>query len=119
MGTDNDLPKLRNLDMFPAEVSGQKTICLRDPLHLSDKVFFIPYPTFFIVRLFDGQHSIVDIQTEFMRRFGELLYREKIQEIIDQFDEHFLLDSERFRRLEREINENFKNAPLRPMALAG
>jgi len=119
MGTDHDLPKLRNLDMFPAEVSGQKVICLRDPLNLSEKVFFIPYPTFFIVRLFDGQHSIVDIQTEFMRRFGELLYREKIQEIIDQFDEHFLLDTERSRQLEREINETFKNASLRPMALAG
>ena len=119
MGTDHDLPKLRHIDMFPTEVSGQKVICLRDPLNLSEKVFFIPYPTFFIVRLFDGQHSIVDIQTEFMRRFGQLLYREKIQEIIDQFDENFLLDSERFRRMEREINENFKNAPLRPMALAG
>ena len=119
MGMENDLPKLRNIDIFPAEVSGQKVICLRDPLNLSEKVFFIPYPTFFIVRLFDGQHSIVDIQTEFMRRFGELLYREKIQEIVDQFDEHFLLDSERFRRLEREIIENFKNAPVRPMALAG
>lgn len=119
MGTDNDLPKLRNLDMFPAEVSGQKVICLRDPLNISDKVFFIPYPTFFIAHLFDGQHSIVDIQAEFMRRFGELLYREKIEEIVDQFDEHFLLDSERFRRLERGINESFKNTPVRPMALAG
>ena len=119
MGTDNDLPKLRNLDVFPTEVSGQKVICLRDPLNLSDRVFFIPYPTFLVVRLFDGQHSIVDIQAEFMRRFGELIYREKIQEIIDQFDEHLLLDNERFRRLEREINENFRNAPLRPMALVG
>jgi len=119
MGTENPLPKLRHVDMFPAEVSGQKLICLRDPLHLTEKVLFIPYPAFFIVRLFDGQHSIVDIQVEFMRRFGELLYREKIQEIIDQLEEHFLLDSERFRRLEREIIENFKNAPMRPMALAG
>jgi hypothetical protein len=119
MGTDIDLPKLRNLDIFPAEVSGQKVICLRDPLNISDKVFFIPYPTFFIAHLFDGQHSIVDIQAEFMRRFGELLYREKIQEIVDQFDKHLLLDSERFRRLEKEIKENFKNIPIRPMALAG
>jgi AmmeMemoRadiSam system protein B len=119
MGTGNDLPKLRNLDMFPAEVSGQKVICLRDPLNFSDKVIFIPYPIFFIIRLFDGQHSIVDIQAEFMRRFGELLYREKVQEIVDQLDEHFLLDSERFRRLEREISENFKNSPFRPMTLSG
>jgi AmmeMemoRadiSam system protein B len=119
MGTDDALPKLRNIDMFPAEVSGQKVICLRDPLHLSEKVLFIPYPIFFIVRLFDGQHSIADIQVEFMRRFGELVYREKIQEIVDQLEEHFLLDSDRFQQWEREIIEKFKNTPLRPMTLAG
>lgn len=119
MGVENALPKLRNIDIFPAEVSGQRVICLRDPLHLSEKVLFIPYPIFFIIRLFDGHHSIVDIQAEFMRRFGELLYREKIQEIIDQLEEHFLLDSDRFQQLEREIVENFKNTPMRPMALVG
>jgi hypothetical protein len=119
MGAENVFPKLRNVDIFPAEISGQKGICLRDPLNLSEKILFIPYSTFFIIHLFDGQHSMLDIQAEYMRQFGELLYREKIQELIDRLDEHFLLDSERFRQLERKIIVTFQNSPLREMALAG
>jgi len=108
---------MRGVDAFQAEVSGQKVICLRDPLNLSGKILFFPYPTFFIISLFDGAHSLVDIQAEFMRRFGELLYREKIQELIVQLDEHFLLDSERFRHAEQKIIEDFQRSPLRSLTL--
>jgi AmmeMemoRadiSam system protein B len=119
MGAEGVFPKLRQVDIFPAEVSGQKVICLRDPLNLSENVLFIPYPLFFIVHLFDGQHSIVDIQAEYMRRFGELLYRERILELINQLEEHFFLDSERSREREGKIIETFKKSPTRPMVLAG
>jgi AmmeMemoRadiSam system protein B len=110
---------MRSLDMFPAEVSGQKVVCLRDPLNLSGKILFLPFPTFFIISLFDGLHSVVDIQTEFMRRFGELLYREKIQELIEQLDEYFLLEGERFRSAEEKIIQDFRQSPCRPLKLAG
>ncbi len=112
-----DYPRIRSVEVFPAELSGQKVICLRDPLSLSGKILFFPYPTFFIISLFDGAHSLVDIQAEFMRRFGELLYREKIRELIVQLDEHFLLDNQRFRDAERKIIEVFKRSPLRPLTL--
>ena len=52
-------PKVRQVDMFPAEVSGQKVICLRDPLNLSGKILFLPYPTFFIAEK-RGQVSTFD-----------------------------------------------------------
>lgn len=119
MGEEKLYPRMRSVDIFPAEVSGQKVICLRDPLNLSGKILFIPYPAFFILSLLDGRHSVVDVQTEFMRRFGELLYREKIEQLIAQLDEHFLLDSERFREAERKMIDSFKNSPVRPMTLAG
>jgi AmmeMemoRadiSam system protein B len=112
-------PKMRGVEIFPAEVSGQKVICLRDPLNLSGKILFVPYPTFFILSLFDGQHSVVEIQTEFMRRFGELLYREKVEALMGQLDEHFLLENERFRQAESRMVESFKKSRVRPMALAG
>jgi AmmeMemoRadiSam system protein B len=119
MGQENSYPRMRSLDIFPAEVSGQKVVCLRDPLNLSGKLLFIPFPTFFIISHFDGLHSIVDIQSEFMRRFGELLYREKIQDLIDQLDEYLLLESERFRLTEQKIIEDFRSSPLRPLTLSG
>ncbi|NWF54121.1 MAG: AmmeMemoRadiSam system protein B [Syntrophaceae bacterium] len=118
MADSLDYPRIRSVDAFPAEVSGQKVICLRDPLGLSGKVLFFPYPTFFLISLFDGNHSLLDIQAEFMRRFGELLYREKIRDLVLQLDEHFLLESERFRDAQRKMIEDFKRSPLRPLNLA-
>jgi MEMO1 family protein len=94
-------------------------VCLRDPLNLSGKMLFVPLPAFFLISLLDGRHSIQDIQAEFMHRFGELLYRERIQDLVDQLDEHFLLESARFREMDRRIREEFEKSPVRPMALAG
>ncbi len=119
MEDGKDRPKLRNIDVFPAEVSGQRVICLRDPLNLSGKILFVPVPTFFLISLLDGRHSLQDIQSEFRRRYGELVYSEKIQEVVDHLDSHFLLESGRFLEMDRQIREDFKKTPLRPMILAG
>lgn len=112
-------PKMRHVDFFPAEISGERVICIKDPLNLSGKILFVPYPLFFMISLFDGQHSIVDVQAEFMRQFGELLYREKIEALLVQLEDHFLLESDRFRGAERKLVEDFQKAPYRPLALAG
>ena len=112
-------PKVRHVDFFPAEISGQRVICIKDPLNLSGKILFVPYPLFFMISLFDGQHSIVDVQAEFMRQFGELLYREKIEALLLQLEDHFLLESDRFRGAERKLVEDFQKAPFRPLTLAG
>ena len=119
MSGQNLYPKMRQVDVFPAEFSGQKVICLRDPLNLSGKIIFLPYPAFFIVSLFDGQNSLLDIQEKFMRQFGELLFRERIEELAIQMEEHLLLDSERFRRLEQESIKAFRDSPTRPLILSG
>ena len=111
--------KLRNIDVFPAELEGQKVFCFRDPMNLAGKILFLPYPAFFIARLFDGQHSIVDIQAEFMRHFGRLLYREDVERLAHQLDEHYFLESERFRDRQKKLKEDFAKSPLRFMALAG
>lgn len=119
MKEQQEYPKLRQLDVIPTEMGGQRVIALRDPLNLSGKIVFFPYPSFFIISLFDGEHSITDIQVEFMRRFGELIYREKIYELIEQLEQHYLLESERFWNLKKQIIADFKKAPLRPLALVG
>ncbi|MGB9698980.1 MAG: AmmeMemoRadiSam system protein B [Thermodesulfobacteriota bacterium] len=119
MNKEQIYPKLRQLDVIPTEISGQKVFALRDPLNLSGKILFFPYQAFFIISLFDGQHSITDVQVEFMRRFGELIYREKIYELIEQLEQHYLLESERFWNAQNRIMADFKKAALRPMALIG
>jgi AmmeMemoRadiSam system protein B len=113
-----DYPKLRPIEAFPVEVENRKLIYIRDPLNYAKDPLLLPYPTFFIISHFDGRHSLVDIQDAFARQFGEILFSDKIREIAEQLDEHYYLDSERFARLQQELREAFRRAPLREMAHA-
>lgn len=114
-----DFPKLRPLNLFPVKVSGQTMLCLQDPLNISEKALFLPLPIYFIISHFDGKHSIVDIQAEYMRRFGEILFSEKIQEIIHQLEENLFLEGERFQEALRKKEEEFLRSPVREPAFAG
>ena len=114
-----DYPKLRDINAFPVQSSGQTLLCLQDPQNVSDKALFLPPPLYFIVSLFDGQHSILDIQAEYMRKFGEFLYTEKLQEIINQLDENLFLEGERFQEALGQKEEGFKKASFREALFAG
>ena len=94
-------------------------LCLQDPQNISGKALFLSPPLYFIVSLFDGQHSILDIQAEYMRKFGEFLYTEKLQEIITQLDEALFLEGERFQEALRQKEESFKKSQFREAAFAG
>jgi hypothetical protein len=114
-----DYPKLRNINVFPVQSSGQTLLCLQDPQNISEKALFLSPPLYLIVSLFDGQHSILDIQAEYMRKFRQFLYTEKLQEIISQLDEALLLEGERFQEALRQKEEEFKKASFREAVFAG
>ena len=115
----NDFPRLRPLEAFPATVQGKQVLCLRDPMHYTDAVVSVPPQTAAILDLFDGVHSLLDIQEAFARRFGTLIFREQLLEIIHSLDEHLLLDSPRFADRRATVEEEFRRAPARPARLAG
>ncbi len=101
------------------EADGQKVIGLRDPAGFTDSALLLPLPLLDIVSLFDGEHTILDIQAAYMRRHGELLFRERLEEIIRMLDEHSFLDSPGFVERRREIEEAFRQSPTRPAIHAG
>jgi len=114
-----DYPKLREINAFPVQSSGQTLLCLQDPQNICEKAIFLPPPLYFIVSLFDGQHSVLDVQAEYMRKFGEFLYTENLQEIISQLDENLFLEGERFQEALRRKEEEFKKASFREAVFAG
>ncbi len=101
------------------EADGEKFVGLRDPLNFTDKVLFLTPPTLFIVSMFDGKHSLRDIQAACMQRFGELIMLDKIQKIVDQLDTYLFLDSNRFHEFESQVRCEFLEAPARSAAHAG
>jgi AmmeMemoRadiSam system protein B len=100
-------------------MSGQTLFCLQDPLNISEKGLFLPPALYFVVSLFDGRHSILDIQAEYMRSFGEFLFTEKIQEIIHQLEEGLFLEGDRFQEALKQKEESFQTATMREAAFAG
>ena len=111
-----EYPELRPVEALPTQ---ENLVCLRDPEGFSDKLLLIPPPLFFVISLFDGRHSVADVQSAFAGRFGEQLPGEKVREIITQLDEALFLDSERFHRARSRAVEEFRDAELREASHAG
>jgi MEMO1 family protein len=114
-----DHPKLRPIEAFPVNVGEREVICLRDPTQLTEEAVFVPHEALFVLAHFDGQHSLLDIQEAFTRRYGQLLYSDTIKDLIAKLDEHLLLDNEHFRSYKRQVIEDFCQTPWRRAAHAG
>ena len=113
------LPPLRQAEAFPVDHDGARFLGLRDPAGYTAAVLMLPGPLLEIVSLFDGEHSIADIQAAVMRHRGELVPRARIEELAAALDEHGFLDSPRFAERRAAIETEFRAAPTRPPSHAG
>jgi MEMO1 family protein len=112
-------PKLRSVEAFPVAQDGRRFAALRDPAGYTASVIMVPVEVVEILSRFDGEHSIVDIQSEIMRARGELVYRQQIEELVEALDEHGFLDSPRFAERRAAILDAFRSAPTRAAVHAG
>ncbi|MHC4600097.1 MAG: AmmeMemoRadiSam system protein B [Planctomycetota bacterium] len=114
-----DKPKIRPVEAIPLETDGRRMVILRDGAGLSDAQLILSPTAFFIITLFDGTRTLRDMQVEYMRKVGEVLPTEKLEEIVQRLDDAFLLDGPRFQEHYREIVEAFRRSDVRPSSLAG
>jgi hypothetical protein len=112
-------PKLRPLEAVPVRQRGRVFVQIHDPARVSDQVLIVPGEMMAVIGLMDGTNSIPDIQAAIMRQFGELLFSEKIQEIVNHLDRALFLESERFRDHLRELERAFRESPVRRASSAG
>lgn len=114
------VPRLRrDIEVFPVEQDGRPLIGVRDPAGYTPSVLLLSQPLLAVVALFDGERSIADVQAEIMRRHGELIRREQVEEIEGALDEHGFLDSARFAERRRAVDAEYLAGPARPAAHAG
>ena len=107
------------MEAFPVRTAAGRAVGLRDPAGYTQSVLVLPLPLLDIVSLFDGDHSILDIQAVIMRRHGELVDSERIRGILQTLDEHGFLDSPSFAERRAAIEEEFRASPARAAAHAG
>lgn len=100
MPAKQDLPEyplLRPIEAFPIEHNGERHVMLRDPFRICEHPLVVNEPTVYILSMFDGAHTIVDIQTEILKRAQEMIPREIIEGLVRQLEEVNMLDSPGFR----------------------
>ncbi len=112
-------PRIRAVEAFPVEQDGQTMVCLRDSTGLAPNPIVLGMGAYFIVTLLNGTNDLRDIQSAFMKQFGELLPIEQIEGLIAALDRAYFLDSPAFRERDASEREAFLSAPDRRAALAG
>ncbi len=113
------LARLRAVEAFPVEHEGRSCIALRDPAGYTDAIVLLHGPLLEIVSLFDGGHTVADIQAAVMRRHGQLIERRQIEEIADALDQQGFMDSPGFADRRAVVDTTFLASPIRPASHAG
>ena len=117
--TSAGTPRLRALEAFPVEHEGQRCVALRDPAGFTDQIAVLPAGLLDLVSLFDGEHSVEEIQGILARRHAQAPTAAQIADVVERFDAAGFLDSDRFRERRRALEEAFRLSPVRPAAHAG
>ena len=115
----DDRPRLRHVDAFPVEQDGRRLVALRDPSGFTDQIVVLPIPLLDLVSLFDGEHSLAEMQAILKQRHGQAPTGAEIGAVVEGLDEHGFLDSARFAERRRAIEDAFRQSPTRPAAHAG
>lgn len=97
------------------EHAGEQMFLLRDRTGFTrDSLIFSPQVVPILLRM-DGRNSLRDLQTDYMRQTGHLLYTEQLEQLVRALDEHFFLDNASFRNAAAGQIAEFLDSPVRKM----
>jgi AmmeMemoRadiSam system protein B len=112
-------PKIRQLEPIPVKQEGRDMIALRDPQGYLRNLVLLPPPIYYVASLCDGTRSLRDLQTAYVRRFGDIITSSQIESIINELDKQLLLDNDTFREYKGQLDAEYLSLPNRPMISAG
>lgn len=111
-----DRPKLRPLSARRFDHEGQSYVLLEDPLGVFRDPVLIPIAAFqHVVRRFDGNTSLVEIQAAVLRETGQLITTAELERMLEQLDQAMVLEGPAF----VTFQESYRNELRRPPAHAG
>jgi len=89
-----EYPRVRWIEAHPFKNEGREMVLLNDVEGIMENSLIVSQDILFIVSLMDGSRSLRDIQAEYMKTCGELLYMERLEEIDAAMDKSYLLFNE-------------------------
>ncbi|MBN2412239.1 AmmeMemoRadiSam system protein B [candidate division KSB1 bacterium] len=114
-------PKLRgNIEPFASQAKdGNVYIGLKDNLELTGEQLWLSQDLFYLLQFFDGSHSCLEIRSEYMKKFGKILYENRLHEFINILDKAFLLENFKYSKKLEQLRTEYRKLPYRQMVCAG
>lgn len=112
-------PVLRNLQFSPIQQGEDQFIVLWDPTGLSKDKLVLPLNYFFIIQHFDGEHSLTDIVGIYLKRFGEFLMPNKVEQLVADLDTKLFLEGSRANTAREQVRDAYRQASVRGAVFAG
>ncbi len=112
-------PKLRFIEAVPFVQDGQELILLRDAEGVVDQALAVTREAAFMISLMDGTRTLREIQADFMRAVGEMVYVERIEELVHLMDENLMFQNDRYYAHMKELRDEYDRLPVRKAHLAG
>jgi MEMO1 family protein len=114
-----EYPRVRWIDAHPFINEGREMVLLNDDEGIMENSLVVSKDILFLISLMDGSRSLRDIQAEYMRIYGELLYMERLEEIIAAMDQNYLLFNDNYKSHCANLKMEYEKNPVRKPALAG
>src|SRR5438874_1267457 len=109
-------PKLRPLSARRIEHQGQSFVMLQDPSGVVPQPVLIPLDGYsYVVRHFNGQSTLAEIQARVLRETGQFLAMTELVGLVGRFDEAMIIEGPAFAR----FHQQYRQSGRRPAALAG
>jgi len=118
---DIERPKIRDdLDFFPVQTAGATVIMIRDRLGLLGEGKGVSAELYKVMTMLDGTRSVRDLQMDLIRQQGgRLISIEEVEALLARLDSSYLLDSQRYREVRKEITASFSAQKIRYCSHAG
>lgn len=112
-GHHRRLPAIRALEAVPVQQDGETLLVLNDRQGVAPEPIVVRPALVPFLQLFDGEHTLLDLQSALTRATRQIVTAEEADGLVDQLDQALVLDSDRFRREQRRIIEEFRGGVAR------
>jgi AmmeMemoRadiSam system protein B len=110
---ERERPRLRPLEAIPDPTNHR--VVLRDPTQLAAGLLVVGEAELCLLTLLDGQRRRVEIQAEYARRSGQLLFSHELDELLDQLDGAGYLAGPGFDAYYERLAAEYQARPQRPL----
>lgn len=114
-----EYPRLRPLVIVPVRDGQRELLIVSDPLGIVKGQPVLGIEALPILQLLDGSVSLTDLTAALMRESKDLRVANMVRDFVAQLDELLLLDSPRFERVRRELQQEYHALEIRSAALEG